>query len=152
MSDQSGSGDTPASDAPNKAQAEFDKYKARLGGGPAQGPVMVPWGMPPGAMPGWGMPPSFAPIGAGAAAGASVAQAGVGIAGKLGDTLRLGIEFLNAALSSGTAALSGMSGGWTQPSQGCGCGCGCSSCEPAPSCCEPMCAPSCCTPSVNGCC
>jgi len=90
---------------------------------------------------------------------AAIAQAGAGMLGRLADTVKLGLEFLNAALGSGAAAL-GSAGGWTQGqgSGGCGCsGCGggCGNdcgCSCGPSCCDAMCAPSCCTPSVHGCC
>jgi hypothetical protein len=178
MSDQTASGGEQNGDTPNKAQSEFERYKARLATAAPAGAFMpqwgaAPWGMPPGGMlqggvPGWALPPSVAAMGQAMpgpypTAAPRPGYGGPSIAGQLGETLRLGIQLLNAALSSGVNAMSMAVPGGDWPyhggAYGCGCGCscscGCSCCEPAcecPSCCEQMGCSSCCSPSAHGCC
>jgi hypothetical protein len=126
--------------------------------------MVLPWGAP-----GWAMPPSFAPMqpapGMAWPDPGQVAQAGQAagaVAGRLGETFRLGIDVLNAALASAVSAMGGFAAaapGWGYGHHdhhghhhgdcGCGCGggCGCGSC------CEPSCCcDSCCNPNVCGCC
>ena len=176
MSDQTASGGEQNGDTPNKAQSEFERYKARLATAAPAGAFMpqwgaAPWGMPPGGMlqggvPGWALPPSVAAMGQAMpgpypTAAPRPGYGGPSIAGQLGETLRLGIQLLNAALSSGVNAMSMAVPGGDWPYHGgaygcgCGCSCGCSCCEPAcecPSCCEQMGCSSCCSPGVHGCC
>lgn len=150
MSDNSGTPDAAApkpetASAANVAQQAFGKYKARLAGGPSMMPVM----------PGWGMPPSFAamPPGLGHPGQGGEPMHPLGsLTERLGTTVRLGVDLLNAALRSSTAALDGMAAGcrlgmWDERSYGgsCGCGNGCGY-----DCCEVM-SGGCCRPGVHGC-
>jgi hypothetical protein len=158
---------TPAQSAPQgsaRAQAEFQHYKARLaagqgapgaGGNPA---YAVPLGFVPpgGAMPGWALPPSLTvlPQAAGMGGfGPAMLPAGPMVAGSLaeriGSSLRLGLDVVNAVLAGSARVLDGMYGGYGYPEAGCGCG----------SCCESCCCSDCCgcggcgcTPSVGCCC
>jgi hypothetical protein len=54
----------PSDDGPNKAQAEFERYKTRLAATqpiyPGQPAMMMPWAISPGGLPGWALPPSLA--------------------------------------------------------------------------------------------
>jgi hypothetical protein len=149
-----------AGESPNAAQLEFQRYKARMGAmAPMPGPMVLPWGAP-----GWAMPLSFAPMqpppGMAWPDPGQVAQAGQAagaVAGRLGETFRLGVDVLNAALASAVSAMGGFAAaapGWGYGHHGhhgdCGCGggCGCASC-----CCETSCCcDSCCSPNVCGCC
>lgn len=162
--------DTPERDSqpegghtPNKAHAEFERYKARLTTmQPTQDAVMMPWGASAGGMPGWALPPSLAmassmmpsPYPAMPMPGGYSGSGG--LLGRLGETLRLGIEVVNAALGSGLSALGGLYAtmpGWGyEPHQygagygwGCSCGCSCSCCKPND------CCSCCCVPGVHGC-
>lgn len=166
MSDRTedGSGDTLTGkqDMPNKAQAEFDRYKARLGATYQPQPgMMLPWAVPGGGIPAWAVPgrgPGGPPGGSGPQPGGPAAVSTV--TSQLGDTLRLGIELLNAALGAGASALSmgmgGLGGSRMYSSQHHGYGCGCPSCRPqlcgCPSCCETFSCQPCCAPGVHGCC
>lgn len=144
----------------NEAQREFQRYKARMGAmggmpGAMPGPMVLPW-----AAPAWAMPPSFAPMqpppGVGLPPPAQPGQAAGAVAGRLGETFRLGVDVLNAALANTLTAI----GGFTAAAPGWGYGygyghhphsyrdCGCSSCCEAMSCC----CDSCCSPNVCGCC
>ncbi len=148
----------------NAAQREFQRYKARTGGmgampGAMPGPMVLPW-----AAPAWAMPPSFAPMQPPPGAGwppptqpGQAGQAAGAAAGRLGETFRLGVDVLNAALANTLVAMGGFAAaapGWSYGQHphhhhqgGCGCGCGCSSCCEVTSCCC-----DCCSPNVCGCC
>jgi len=158
--------DTTTPAPPNKAEAEFAKYAQRraaesghetpLFGAPGSGPFAagnlgwtVPMGMTPvymgGPPPGGGAPGASGGPGPGAG----------GLADGIGTTVRLGVDLLNAMLSSSVKVLGGFAGAYGSGHQeDCGCsgGCGCESCcEPA--CCQPSCcACECCNPSVGSCC
>jgi len=169
---------TAAKKAPaNRARSEFGEYKKRVGNhgthGPAAGPTGFPGATAPRAMnppPGWPGPPGAAggPYGMGvpfAPGGYSwpnqgLAQAGSAesMAGKLGTSLRLGIEILNAGLAGGVRLLEGMAGpefahhGYDACSQS-----SCDCCQPhdccdCMDCCSVFGARSCCTPKVGTCC
>jgi hypothetical protein len=135
--------------APNKAQAEFEKYMKRM---QAQGGV--PGFMMPGGegMPGWAVPPSvamfprggpgyFAPI-------APAGEMGTGsLTASLGSTLRLGVDVLNAALAGGVRFLNGVSDAAYGEREHCDCG-GCNDDPCGSDCCDCEC----CHPSVGNCC
>ncbi|HEX3754724.1 MAG TPA: hypothetical protein VHV26_06575 [Rhizomicrobium sp.] len=128
------SGSTPA---PNKAQAEFDKYRTRMQGGASAGSGPHPDG------PSWAVPPSVTmlPRYADEAAAASGS-----LADSIGTTLRLGLDVINAALAGGTRLLGGFAGAYGHED------CGCESCC-EPSCCEPdCCGCESCHPGVGNCC
>jgi hypothetical protein len=127
---------------PNPAQEAFGKYRTRLG----VQPVGTPWGSA-----GWPpQPPSMMP---------GSAQAAPHVLGslstRLGSTLRLSFDLLNATLASAAHALGGIAaldrrGGYEG---GCGCGCedgyGHHECC-GHDCCRPM-GRECCRPTVHGC-
>jgi hypothetical protein len=98
-------GDTPKE--PNKAQAEFQKYMKRM---QAQGGI--PGFMMPGGGPGWAVPPSLTMMpGGGYFAAAPQGHHPEGsLTTRLGSTLRLGVDVLNAALAGGVRFLNGVSG------------------------------------------
>jgi hypothetical protein len=130
-----GAGNTDT--AANEAQQSFGRYKARL----AVGPVMMPHGGGP----------AFAA--AAPSHGRRAADGRPSLTDSLGLTVKLGFDLLNAALASGTAALTGVAGwearmwGEQGAEPGCGCGhdCGCGS-----DCCGAFdCG--CCRPTVRGC-
>ena len=145
----SGATPAPASGA-TAAQEAFGKYKARLAVGPVAMPVMPGWGMPPsmGALPGY--PPGY-PY---AASGPERPHPMGSLTERLGATIRLGVDLLNAALASGASALGGgmaphPGGPWG--GHGCGGGCGCERGDRCGyDCCEVM-ASECCRPGVHGC-
>jgi hypothetical protein len=139
---------TPATPAPasgaTAAQEAFGKYKARLAGGPVAMPMMPGWAMPPsmGALPVYPAGYPYAPP------GPERPHPMGSLTGRLGMTIRLGIDLLNAALASGASAL----GGGMAPQEGghgCGCGCG-GGCGCGHDCCRVM-ACDCCRPGVHGC-
>jgi hypothetical protein len=67
---------------------------------------------------------------------------------RLGTTIRLGVDLLNAVLASGASALGG---GTSAHWGGHGCGCGCERGDHCGyDCCEVM-AGECCRPGVHGC-
>jgi len=136
----------------SKAQAEFARYKNRVGEGatratgfasPLPMSAVPAWSLQPPPLPGppppagWGTPTGPASVDT-----QSVTQ-------SLGTTIRLGVDVLNAALSSSLTMLGGGIGAWREGSCGCGgdcdgcgpcecdccdvldCGCGCGSCEPS---------------------
>jgi hypothetical protein len=168
----------PAAEA-NKAQAEFHSYKDRLeqaGPGatapPAQAPAQAPAPatgpgasfaspLPSSAIPAWSLrpgpvtphgPPGAAGPGSYAAAPAPSGGGGYGaIVDGVGNTIRLGVEVLNAALSGGLQMINGYGygGGWDSGP------CDCEECNPCGGydCCKVMgsgCG--CCEPSVGSCC
>jgi len=172
---------TSASGAPaaeSKAQAEFARYKERVQ--PAEGSAQtaafasplpmaaIPaWSLqpppaaatPPGAGPGWGPPGQWAPgqWGRGPSSGADSPSVSQG----LGTTIRLGVDVLNAALSSSLLMLGGIGqtvGAVAWRDGSCGCDAGCDCCGPcACDCCSALdcgcgtCG-GCCEPSVGTCC
>ena len=147
MSDTTGSGAaTPKPAQPtNAAQDAFGKYKSRLAAAPAFMPHAGWHGGAHGAPP-WGMPPSFA-----AMPGAAASPHPMGsLTERLGATVRLGVDLLNAALASGASALGGVASfeqrmwGAESHHHGCDC-CGCGE-----DCCETM-GCDCCRPGVHGC-
>lgn len=166
----------------NRAEVEFERYKARTAPQAAMGTMSGSF--PPatdmpqtaayshsfplggGTAPGWAFPPSLAVLPQ--AAGAAFATPGVAASGSLSDrlgvTLRLGIEVLNAGLTGGLHALGGLSsaasglGALAWPHHGwdshdcccdpCATECGCYDC-----CCLMGCGCDCCChPSVGNCC
>ena len=151
MATDTTTGDTPAPTptpaAPNKAQAEFDKYARRRdaqAGGPFPGDGLS-WNVPLGA----GM--AHVNLGGPQAGQAvrDVERAAGNVADGLGTTVRLGVDLLNAALFNGVKILGGFTGAYgAQHGHGCGCD----------SCCEPECGePDCCGcdpchPGVGSCC
>ncbi len=154
---------SPPPAAPNKAQAEFDRYARRrqaqqAAAGPPGGPAAAPFGgpFPDGGLTwaapfGVGMAPVYVagpPAGPGGGGDGSLTQG-------IGTTVRLGVDLLNAALVSGIKVLGGFAGGYGHGHQeggGCGGGCGCESCC-EPSCCQPdCCGCDCCHPGVGTCC
>lgn len=153
----SGSSSGSGGEGTNAAEAEFQRYKARMAGQP----MMVPMMMAPGMGPGWAMPPSLAALGpAGYPATGAAGQTGGSIGERLGTTLRLGIEFLNTLLASGAGTLGSTAAMLPQGSYGGGCGCGCggdcgcgcgSDCGCGYDCCTVM-GCGCCQPGLSGCC
>lgn len=137
-------GSTPGSGT-TEAQQAFGKYKARLAGGP----MMM---MPP--MPGWAMPPSMGPLPfyppgyPYAPQSAESPHPSGSLSERLGATLRLGVDLLNAALASGAHALGGGMAGYGQwDAHGCECSC----CNPCGyDCCAVM-GQECCRPGAHGC-
>jgi hypothetical protein len=153
----------------NRAEQEFARYKQRLqqglGGAMPPGFPFGPYGAY-GPMPGWSLPPSLvgggppgsyftAPVPQGGGYGGYGGDYYTSIVQSVGNTIRLGVDALNAALASGTRLLGGVGeavGGvaWSDDygyeSHG-GCGCGCGSCG-----CSSCCGCSCCEPSVGTCC
>lgn len=167
MSDDSKPTPPPAG-PPNQAQAEFERYKARLGG--MQAAMIVPWGMPPGGVPGWPLPPPaggpmHGPPGVPGTMPGAGPPGARSLADQLSETVRRGIDLVNAVLGNGARMVAGganLAGAWpglTQPQGwggGCGAwghshGCGCPSCCP-PACSCPSCCDPCCTPGVRNCC
>ena len=146
-----------ATTTPNKAQAEFERYlkhmQAQQGG---MSPLMMPIAVPPGyeAAPGWAVPPSVAmlprgPVAAGFAMGPMQAAAGDSLTAKLGSTLRLGVDVVNAALAGGVRLFEGISGmayGYGEPWHG-QAGCRCEAC----SCCEHDCCCGCECGGIHNC-
>jgi hypothetical protein len=165
MATRKGTGGTsstpPAAAAPGvtKAQAEFQRYKSRLaaeqatagaGGNPL---YAVPVGFG-GGMPAWGIPPSLTMLphppgvsGFGPAMIAPSAMAAGSLADRIGSSLRLGLDVVNAVLAGSARILDGMYGRYEYDEMRCGYGSCCSCCE---SCCNECC--SCCSPSVGRCC
>jgi hypothetical protein len=141
--------DTTTPSAPNKAQAEFDKYARRrdaqaAGFGPFPGDGLS-WNVPLGV----GMAPADLDGPRLGGAVRDIEKAAGGVAESLGTTVRLGVDLLNAALFSGVKILGGFTGAYGgQYEHGCGCE---SCCEPE--CCEPdCCGCGCCRPGVGSCC
>ncbi|HWF35287.1 MAG TPA: hypothetical protein VG295_07935 [Solirubrobacteraceae bacterium] len=135
-----------------KAQAEFAKYKDQLGqSGPAASFASP---LPSAAIPAWSLRPGPGPApgarGAGPGPYRPPAPGGTtyaSIVDGVGTTLRLGVEVLNAALSSSLTMLNGVAWG--------GGGCDCEECNPCGGydCCSVMSSGcGCCEPSVGGCC
>ena len=155
MNETSGTSDgspkPEAGGSANAAQEAFGRYRARVAGGPTMMPMM------PGPMPGWGMPPSMAMFPQAPGYMPTAAPGGPHPMGslteRLGATLRLGVDLLNAALASGAGALSGMGAAYSPGyghggpwhTGGCGCESGCGY-----DCCEVLnCG--CCRPGVSSC-
>ncbi len=101
----------------NPAEAEFQRYKARMAGA---SPTMVPVMM--GA--GWAVPPSLAAFGAASQPGFGASAGSIGE--RLGLTLRLGIDFLNGLLASGAGTLGSAAAMLPRSECGCGGNCDCS--------------------------
>ena len=119
---------------PNPAQEALGKYRARL----AAFPMATPWGSA-----GWPPMPPSAMMPAAHAQGMQPHPLG-SLSLRLGSTLRLGIDLLNATLASATNALSGI-GASERSDCGCGGDCGCHR-----DCCREM-AMDCCSPGAHGC-
>jgi hypothetical protein len=142
-----GDGNKTGDTSPNKAQAEFQKYMKRM---QAQGGI--PGFMMPGGegAPGWAVPPSVAMLpGGGGGYFAPIHHPEGSLTTRLGSTLRLGVDVLNAALAGGVRFLNGVSGaayGEQDYGGSCGCGCGddCCGCD--------CCGCECCQPGVGTCC
>lgn len=147
-----------AEEPQNKAQAEFQRYMKRMQAQPAgaASAFMTPVSFLSGgeAMPGWAVPPSVAMLpNTPGSAGFFVPMTPGMMSGqgslthRLGSTLHLGVDVINAALASGIRLLNGISG-----EESCGCeACGGSDCG----CCGSDCCggcESCCRPSVGSCC
>lgn len=195
MADAGKRGETtePKKSGPTKAQSEMDRFRARRTSdfgsmaasasqpfaGPVQWAYVAP---PPGAGHGWPLPPSVVQMGpppglggpsfpGGAAPGLQAAADTVG--GRLGSTLGLGVDVLNAVLAGSIGLLQRFSAGYgyASPAGGCGCGgsCGCGGghgggCGCGGGCGDPCmtgcgydccCAvgcDTCCNPSVGNCC
>lgn len=99
-------------------------------------------------MPGWAMPPSMGALPNYPSAN-HFAPPGVmrphpmgSLTERLGSTLRLGVDLLNAALARGTSMLGGGAMQWDAH------GCGCDRC--GHDCCDAMSA-ECCRPGAHGC-
>jgi hypothetical protein len=144
MSDETAAAKPDANPAPhaNPAQQAFGKYRTRLAAFPDPG---SPWGAGQ-----WPAPPSVVPMGA--APGKAGAMGSLGE--RLGDTVKLSIDLLNATLYGAANILAGL--GAEERRCGCGCddargGCGCGSGgDRCGDCCDQMGVP-CCRPNVSGC-
>lgn len=148
----------------NKAQTEFAKYAQGRDQAAASANAGAAGGFPAGSL-SWAVPIGgtltyvAGPPASGRPSGASTSGGGRAEAGRLtegvGTTLRLGVDLLNAMLSSSVKVLGGFTsayGGGHCDDGGCGCGCGCESCC-APSCCQPSCCEcDCCHSGVGACC
>ncbi len=140
--------ETPKTDAPkepNKAQVEFEKYLKRM---QAQG--AIPGFIMPGGGSGWGVPPSMTMMPGGGYFAPQHHPEG-SLSTRLGSTLRLGVDVLNAALAGGVRFLNGVSGaayGGQDSGQACGCNdcCG-NECRG-----QDCCGCECCQPGVGSCC
>lgn len=137
-------GDKPGE--PNKAQAEFQKYLKRM---QAQGGI--PGFMMPSGGAGWAVPPSVTMMSGGGHFAPSHHPEG-SLTTRLGSTLRLGVDVLNAVLAGGVHFLNGVSGaayGEQGYHQSCGCGDDCCGND----CCgNDCCGCECCQPGVGSCC
>lgn len=138
----------PATPAPESgdtaAQKAFRQHRSRLVGGPIAMPLMPGRAMPPsmGALPPYPPGYPYAPRGPD-----RPHQMG-SLTERLGATVRLGVDLLNAALASGASALGG---GMTTHLGGHGSGCDCERGDRRGyDCCEVM-ASECCRPGVHGC-
>jgi hypothetical protein len=103
----------PKTTAKNRAQAEFERFKARTGATSA--PFVAPLGFTAsGPVPAWAFPPSLAalpPTAGGAGGGFPVTGIAAGSLGeRLNTTLVLGLDLLNAGLAGGIRLLGGLSG------------------------------------------
>jgi hypothetical protein len=159
----------------NPAQVEFSRYKARMASpqpesGAMGAPFAAPGGFPGfGPGPAWAFPPSVAPLPhapAGPFIGPAVLGPAMSATGSLGErlgtTLSLGLDLLNAGLAGSIRLLSGLSGVasglgagmWSEPyHEGCGCGGSCSCHGYAQHDCCCVMGGSCdCHPSVGTCC
>jgi hypothetical protein len=161
--------ETKAPAQESKAQAEFARYKQRVqqtADASAQAASFAS-PLPMGAIPAWSLQPSpvvGGPPGAGAVAWGPGSSTGgsPSITQGLGTTIRLGVDVLNAALSSSIMLLGGAGeafGGaaWPRASTSCGCDACCDCCgQGACDCCCVMdcgCGSyGCCEPSVGTCC
>jgi hypothetical protein len=172
---------SPAS--PFAAGGPFASGGPFAAGGPFASPAGGPF-PPVAGMPSWAFPPSLAAlpgVGGFFASGApGTSPPGSSIGDRLGTTLRLGIDVLNASLAGSVRLMSGLygaassfGGAWPGASAGygyacgcggaggCGCGCsggggGCGRCDPCRTCCGYDCCAilgdPCCKPGVGSCC
>jgi hypothetical protein len=122
---------------PNPAQAAFGKYRTRI----AARPMEMPWDSA-----GWPMPPSAMMPGASPRAAPHPLGS---LSMRLGSTVRLSVDLLNATLVSAANALGGMA---SLERRECGCedGCGHHDRCCGHDCCYQM-ELECCRPSVRGC-
>jgi hypothetical protein len=119
----------------NPAQQAFGKYRTRVASLPNPG---SPWGT--GA---WPAPPSVMPMGT---APPRMADAIGSLGERLGDTVKLSIDLLNATLFGAANVLAGL--GAEERRGDCSCNDGRGSCDCG--CCGQMAVP-CCRPNVSGC-
>lgn len=148
----------PSAESKTKAQAEFDRYKERMGSPQALNRAFVyPVGFEQAAkgVPNWAFPPSVAVLPEPPDMRGSLTE-------RLGTTVRLGVDIVNMALAGGIRILGGLASGaygygehaWSLSS----CEACCSSCDPCETECEcHNCCGSCgcggrCQPSVGTCC
>ena len=177
----------PKKSGPTKAQSEMDRFRARRSSDAAStpasagaqfaGPVQWAFVAPPGGgAQGWPWPPSVVPMvppGMSAPGYPGVSAPGFQgatdtVGGRLGSTLGLGVDVVNAMLAGSIGLLQRIGAGYGYAPQaygsygyGCGGGCGCgggSGCgDPCMTdcgydcCCELGCG-TCCNPSVGNCC
>jgi hypothetical protein len=147
----------------SKAQAEFARYKDRVGEGATRAAAFASR-LPTSAVPAWSLQPPLpgpppaagGPVGWGTPTGpASVDTQSV--TQSLGTTIRLGVDVLNAALSSSLTMLGGGVGA-ARRGESCRCGGGCDRCGPCEcDCCDVFecgcgCGCGSCEPSVGTCC
>lgn len=163
---------TTKTKARTKAQVEFDRYKERseparaaeVGGGLGSPGPGLRIGSP---IPAWGSPPSVAPLQQQMPqlpTGPGMQVDATAVSERLGSTLRLGAELLNASLAGSLRFLDGLTGMtsgvadalWQQggyPAHGCSCHDPCASeCCSYDCCCAMGCDCGCCQPSVGSCC
>jgi hypothetical protein len=142
---QSAQQTNPKPEAPNKAQAEFDKYRKRV-----QGQQVSMTGAPfPESGLSWAVPPSMTMLPRYESGPGMMPQGS--LFDSIGTSLRLGIDVVNATLAGGVRLLGGFSDAYRHE------GCGCDSCRELScceeSCCEPdCCGCECCHPGVGSCC
>jgi hypothetical protein len=155
----------PAAKA-TRAQAEFARFKGQQSAAAAAGSgVAFASPLPTAAVPAWSLqpppppppsPPGYGPRPGppwGPAAAAPFAGSSPSIVEGVGSTIRLGVEVLNAALSSSLVMLTGVGDavGWGRGTPGYDdCGCGGDQC--GYDCCCVMGCGGCCEPSVGTCC
>ena len=132
-----GTGGTP----PNPAQQAFGKYRTRLAAQP------MAMGM------GWPMPPSTMMLGEGHQGHRPGPHPLGSLSERLGSTVRLSVDLLNAALFNATnmlGALTSLERRQYGREGGCGCDCGCGQHSCGCKCCGGM-DVECCRPGVHGC-
>jgi hypothetical protein len=155
---------TPPAGEATKAQAEFARYKGQQPSSPGTGPgAAFASPLPTAAVPAWSLQPPAPPPGPpghgpgpGPAWGdaASTVESYTSIVEGVGSTIRLGVEVLNAALSSGLVMLTGVGDavGWGLGTSGYDDHCSCED-QCGYDCCSVMgCGGGCCEPSVGNCC
>jgi hypothetical protein len=148
-----------------KAQAEFARYKGQQQAGTGAGGTGVSFAspLPTSAIPAWSLQPGPPPgphapgPGPGPGPWGPSGSSGGGYASiveGVGTTIRLGVEVLNAALSSSLGMLGGVGDavGWGRVTCGCDECCGYEDQCGYDCCCVMGCGSGCCEPSVGTCC